>query len=175
MMIRTICLSVACGLLGLALNPAALAAEKADPKKEAEAVVRAFNAAFTRKDIEGLAATLIEGGVQFDLRPAHADQTTPQGLTQEIRERWYGVTPILFAATESYTRQVEILDSHAAPDMATVWAKITTVMRMPKSSKPSTNVFTEVYLLVRTPQGWKIGAMMDDRATDSISIAGPAG
>jgi hypothetical protein len=145
-----------------------------DPKHAAEAVVRAFNAAFGKKDIDGIAAQLVEGGVQFDLRPAHADQSAPQGLTQELREKWYGVTPILFAAAESYERKVEIIDSRATADMATVWAKVTTNMRMPKSDKVSSNSFTELYLLVHTPKGWKIGAMMDNRATDTLTTATPA-
>jgi hypothetical protein len=144
-----------------------------DPKQAAEAVVRAFNAAFAKKDIEGLAAQLVDGGVQFDLRPAHADQTAPRSLTQELRARWYGVTPILFAAAESYERKVEILDSRATADMATVWTRITTNMRMPKSDQVTSNSFTEVYLLVHTPQGWKIGAMIDNRATDQIATAAP--
>lgn len=150
-----------------------MAADKPDPRKEAEVVVQAFNAAFGRKDMEGIAATLIEGGVQFDLRPAHADQTEGHQIIQELRARWYGVTPILFAAAESYARKVEIIDSRAAPDMATVWARISTEMRSPGSAKPVTNTFTEVYFLVRTQEGWKIGAMMDDRATDAIRTAGP--
>lgn len=152
-----------------------VAADKQDPKKEAEAVVRAFNAAFGRKDIEGIAATLVEGGVQFDLRPAHADQTEGHQIIQELRARWYGVTPILFAAAESYSRKVEIIDSRAAADMATVWARISTEMRSPGAATPATNTFTEVYFLVRTQAGWKIGAMMDDRATDAIRTAGPSG
>lgn len=157
-----------------ALAGSAATAAGPDSRQEAEAVVKSFNAAFAKKDIEALVTHLIEGGVQFDLRPAHADQNAPQGLTQELRARWYGVTPILFAATESYARRVEILDSRASGDMATVWASITAEMRMPKTPKPSTNTFTEVYLLVHTPDGWKIGAMIDNRATDRLSTATPA-
>lgn len=155
-------------------SPSQAADASADAKKQAESVVRAFNAAFAKKDVEAVTAELLEGGVQFDLRPAHADQSAPAKLAQELHERWYGVTPILFAAAESYARNVEILDSRATADMATVWARITTEMRLPKSDKPSRNVFTELYLLVHTPQGWKIGAMMDDRATDRLATATPA-
>jgi ketosteroid isomerase-like protein len=161
-------MTCAVGLLSAAL-PAA-----ADSAKDAEAVVHSFNAAFARKDIEGLVAHFVDGGVQFDLRPAHADQTAPQSLVQGLKERWYGVTPILFAATASYNRKAEIIDSHAIEDMATVWSKTTATMLMPKSDRPSTNSFTEAYFLVRTPGGWKIGAMMDNRATDSLSTATPA-
>lgn len=170
---RTIVKGLALAWLLSASLPAP-AADAPDPKTAAESVVRAFNAAFARKDVEAVAAQLLEGGVQFDLRPAHADQAATQSLTQEIRERWYGVTPILFAAAESYVRNVEILDSRATTDMATVWAKITADMRMPKSDKVTSNTFTEVYMLVHTPRGWKIGAMMDNRATDRLATAAPA-
>jgi ketosteroid isomerase-like protein len=146
----------------------------ADPQADAIAAVQSFNAAFGRKDIDGLVAHCIDGGVVFDLRPAHADQSAPQSLTQELKEKWYGVTPILFAATASYTRNVEIIDSRATEDMATVWTKTTATTVMPKSGKPSTNSFNEVYFLVHTPKGWKIGAMMDNRGTDSLSTAAPA-
>lgn len=162
---------LAAAALAAALTWPAIAAETADPARDAEAAVRAFNAEFARKDVEGLAAHVIEGGVKFDLKPAHADQTA--SLTQEIKAHWYGVTPILFAATESYLRNVEIVETRAAPDMATVWTRVTTEMRMPKTDKPSRNTFTEVYFLVRTQQGWKIGAMMDDRATDKLATATP--
>jgi ketosteroid isomerase-like protein len=164
--------SVCAGSLLLGVGPAA--AEKPEPAQAAEAVVHSFNAAFARKDIEGLVAHFVDGGVQFDLRPAHADQTAPQNLTQELKERWYGVTPILFAATKSYTRTVQVVDSRASADMATVWTKTTAAMVMPDSDKASSNTFTEVYMLVRTPQGWKIGAMMDNRETDTITTAPPS-
>jgi hypothetical protein len=158
----------------LAFSSPAPAADTTDPKQAAEAVVRAFNAAFAKKDIDSIAAQLVEGGVQFDLRPAHADQAAPASLTQELRARWYGVTPILFAAAESYDRKVQILDSRATADMATVWARITADMRMPKSDKVTSNSFTEVYLLVHTSKGWKIGAMMDNRATDRLATTTPS-
>ena len=173
-MVRTASLIALTSALAIALTTPTAAADDSDPAKGAIAVVQAFNAAFGRKDVEAVVATLIEGGVQFDLRPAHADQNAPQGLTQELTARWYGVTPILFAGTESYLRKVKVLDSKATADMATVWAEITTEMRMPKSDKSSSNSFTEVYLLVRTPKGWKIGAMIDNRATDTITTGAGA-
>lgn len=162
--------ALACSISMVLATPLALA----DPQADAIAAVKSFNAAFGKKDIEGLVAHCIDGGVVFDLRPAHADQSAPQGLTQGIKEKWYGVTPILFAATASYTRNVEIIDSRATEDMATVWTKTTARTVMPKSDNPSSNSFNEVYFLVHTPKGWKIGAMMDNRATDSISTAAPA-
>lgn len=154
------------GLLATAQAPAA---PTPDPRKEAEAVVHAFNAAFGRKDVEAVVAQILPGGVKFDLKPAHADQGGDHKIIQELQEHWYGVAPVLFGAVQSYTRKAEIVDTHAAPDTATVWARVTTEMRAAGAPKASTKTFTEVYFLLRTPQGWKIGAMMDDRATDSLT------
>ncbi|WKZ13776.1 MAG: hypothetical protein QY320_07435 [Gammaproteobacteria bacterium] len=172
-MSRAAMYSVTGAILAFGFATHGMAATPADATKDAIAVVQAFNDAFSRKDVEGLVANLIEGGVQFDLQPAHADQGASQGLTQELIARWYGVTPILFAGTESYLRKVKVIDSKATAEMATVWAEITTEMRMPKADKTNANTFTEVYLLIHTPKGWKIGAMMDNRATDNISTSGP--
>lgn len=140
----------------------------------AEAVVHEFNAAMSDKNIDRMLACLLEKGVQFDLKPAHADVATgPHQIVQPLRERWAAVTPIVFSATKSYSRTAEIIESQVSPDIATVWARVTAVMQMPKAESASTKVFTEVYFLIRTPDGWKIGAMVDDRGTDSIATAGP--
>ncbi len=157
-------------LLAIAFDPAAAVA---DPRQEAEAVVLAFNAAFAKKDVEGVVSHVLPGGVKFDLKPAHADQSGDHKLVQELQEHWYGVAPILLGAVQSYTRKPEIIDIHAAADTATVWARITTEMLPPGAKKPTVRNFTETYFLVRTPQGWKIGAMMDDRATDNLTTGAP--
>jgi hypothetical protein len=162
--------SAACTLTW-ALSGCGGTADTDDTRRQAEATVLGFNGAFAGKDIEQVAAWLVEGGVQFELAPAHAG--TSQALAQEIRAKWYGVTPILFAATGSYSRSVEILDSRVAPDMATVWARVTSRTRLSESAEPSVRAFNEVYLLVRTPQGWRIGAMINDRATDKLAVAQP--
>lgn len=152
----------------------ATAANPPDPRKEAEAAVLAFNAAFGRKDVEAVVAQVMAGGVKFDLKPAHADQAQQEHkIIQELQEHWYGVTPIVFGAAKSYTRKAEILDTHAAQDMATVWARVTTEMLPPGAPKANKTIFTEAYFLVRTPQGWKIGAMMDDRGTDKLVTGAP--
>ena len=44
-----------------------------------------------------------------------------------------------------------------------------TVERSGKSRKDS---FSEVYLLVRTGNAWLIGAIADNRGTDSLSLGG---
>lgn len=143
------------------------------PQSAAEVVVHEFNAAMSSKSIERMLACLIGQGVQFDLRQAHADQAAgTHQIVQSLNDRWTSVTPILFNGTQSYIRTAEIIHSQASPDIATIWARVTAVMQMPKAESASTNTFTEVYFLIRTPDGWKIGAMVDDRGTDSIATAG---
>lgn len=165
-------------LLAALLSAGAVVADTPpDPRKDAEAAVLAFNAAFERKDVADITAQVIAGGVKFDLRPAHAGQVQQEHkLIQELHSHWNAVTPIVFSAASSYTRKAEILETHAAADMATVWARVTAEMLAPGAPKASKTVFTEVYFLVRTPQGWKIGAMMDDRGTDRLvtNAPGPA-
>ncbi len=144
------------------------------PQPAAEAVVHEFNAAMSSKSIERMLACLIGQGVQFDLRQAHADQAAgTHQIVQSLNDRWTSVTPILFNGTKSYIRTAEIIQSQASPDIATIWARVTAVMQMPNAENASTKTFTEVYFLIRTPDGWKIGAMVDDRGTDSIATAGP--
>ena len=144
------------------------------PQPVAEAVVHEFNAAMTSKSIDRMLACRLDNGVRFDLRPAHADQAAgTYQLVQPLRERWTSVTPIVFSATKSYTRTAEIIHSQTSPEIATIWARVTAVMQMPNAESASTKTFMEVYFLIRTPNGWKIGAMVDDRGTDRIATAGP--
>lgn len=162
------------GVVAVLLLPGTSLLAADDPQSAAEAVVHEFNAAMSSKSIERMLACLIGQGVQFDLRQAHSDQAAgTHQMVQSLNDRWTSVTPILFTGTKSYIRTAEIIQSQASPDIATIWARVTAVMQMPKAESASTNTFTEVYFLIRTPEGWKIGAMVDDRGTDSIATAGP--
>jgi len=124
--------------------------------------VLAFNAAFQGEDKDALIATLAQGGAQFTLRSQHED-LPPGQLQSEISGYWSVIAPVLFASTSSYRRQVEILDSHADGDLATVWARILTRSIRLGTTEPDLNEFTEVYLLIRNPDGWKIAAIADNR------------
>jgi hypothetical protein len=81
---------------------------------------------------------------------------------------------VLFSVTSTYKRVPKILDTRVEGDLATVWAQVAseTVERTGKSREAS---FSEVYLLVRSGNAWLIGAIADNRGTDSLSVASPAG
>ena len=134
-------------------------------------VVRAFNQAVTDRDQAGMLTHFADGGVQFNLRPAHGGlQTGP--LTSELKARWSMVAPVLFSATSSYSREVDVVDVHAAGDVATVWADIATQTVLASNGESSTEQFTEVYLVIRTADGWRIAAVADNRQPDDIDLGG---
>ena len=136
-------------------------------------VVKAFNAAITDRKNDAITAQLAKGGVQFTLRTAHAGMTgAPTGITSDLVAHWGMVTPLLFTVTSSYKRTPEIVDSRVDGEVATVWTRISTetVERDGKSRKES---FTELYLLVHSSDGWKIGAIVDNRGTDKRDISQP--
>ena len=135
------------------------------------AVVTSFNRAVTDRDMDSLLAHFMDGGVQFNLRPSHGGlQTGP--LTSELNARWSMVGPVLFSATRSYTRETDVVDVHEAGDVATVWVDVATETVLASNGETSTEAFTEVYLLVRTPDGWRIAGVADNRQPDDIGIGG---
>ncbi len=134
-------------------------------------VVTSFNRAVTNRDMDSLLAHFVAGGVQFNLRPSHGGlQTGP--LTSELVARWSMVGPVLFSATSAYTRDAKVVDVHTAGDVATVWVDVATRTVMASNGESSTEKFTEVYLLVRTGDGWRIAAVADNRQPDDIGIGG---
>lgn len=162
-------------IIAIALLPGASRAAGAKPAGAAPAdVVKAFNRAVSSRKLEDATALLAKGSVQYTLRAAHAGVTAgPGGITSDLRTHWSTIGPVLFSVTTTYTRVPEILATRVDGDLATVWTKVAseTVERSGKSRK---DAFTEVYLLVRAGDTWQIGAIADNRGTDSLSVA-PAG
>lgn len=138
---------------------------------EVARVVQSFNQAVTeRAELDAILAHFAPGGVQFTLRPSHQG-IMPEGLTTELVAHWSGVVPILFAATQAYVRQAEILDARVQGTVATVWASIRTETRLATAGDPNTETFTEVYLLVHNAAGWQIAAIADNRPPDDIDVS----
>ena len=158
---RVLCISIV--FLAFAFNPALTLADDTGPAD----TVRAFNAGISAKDRDAAVATLAEGGAQFTLRSQHGD-APPDRLQSEISEYWTIIAPVLFASTSAYRREVEILDTRIDGDLATVWTHTRTRSTRLGSTKPQVNTFSEVYLLIRTPDGWKIAAMADNRKATSL-------
>jgi ketosteroid isomerase-like protein len=156
-------------LLGAAWIVAAPAPQCAEPGPVD--VVRSFNEAITRRDLPAALALVANGSVKFTLHAAHAGMpAAPVGpVTGDLKAHWSQVGSLLFMVTKSYRREPAIIDTRVDGDLATVWAK-TASETVEREGKPSAEQFVELYLLVRTPDGWKIGAIADNRRTDAIAV-----
>ncbi len=110
--------------------------------------------------------------MQFSLRPAHTGLGTQQTLTTDLRAHWSTIGPVLMAATRKYSRRIEVIDSRAEGDIATVWTKTST--ETVRADKPATTTdnFVEVYLLVRKDNQWKIGGIADNRRPNDVGLGG---
>ena len=130
--------------------------------------VTAFNESISARDQDTALAQLAPGGVQFTLRAMH-EGTSPDKLVTPITPHWSMIIPVLFASTSSYARDVEVLSSEAHGDVATVWTRTRTESVRAGSDDAAVNEFTETYLLVNSPDGWKIAAIADNRRATSIA------
>jgi len=134
-----------------------------------DAVVSSFNQAITARDMDAAMAHFAPGGVQFNLRPSHGGLDTGP-LTAELEARWRMIGPVLFSATSSYTRTPKIVDTRVDGDVATVWVETSTNTVLSNSGEASSENFSELYLLLKTEQGWRIAGVVDNRQPDDIGI-----
>jgi len=169
----TVRILLACAIAGIAVLMAGGAGATADAADEAAAVVTAFNAALSKRDLGTATGLLAPGGVQLTLRPSHTGLGgQPQGaLTSELRGHWSTIAPVLYSATTSYSRRAEITGARADGDLATVWTRIATESVHPDKTTTRAK-FVEVYLLVRKDGAWKIAAMGDNRNASDVGLGG---
>ena len=110
---------------------------------------------------------IADGSVQFNLHSSHAELGEAAELTQDLAGLWSVVSAVLFTALESYERVVQPIDVEVERDVATVWTETQTVTLERGSDAPSVLDFTEVYLLLRLDDQWRIAATANNRpATD---------
>lgn len=143
----------------------------AAPADDAAATVLAFNEKVSARDLDGLLGLIAKGGIQFTLRPSHQGLET-DSISTELAPRWQMVGPVLFSATKSYSRKATVVDARAMGDVATVWVEIDSATVMASNNQARTDKFSEVYMLVRTTDGWKIAGVADNRQPDNIGIGG---
>ena len=101
------------------------------------------------------------------------EATGTGGITSDLKTHWKMIGPVVFSVTTAYRRVPEILDSRIDGDLATVWTKVTSES-VERGGKQRKDAFTEVYLLVHTADGWQIGAIADNRGTDSLPVSAAA-
>ena len=116
--------------------------------------------------------TLAEGSVQFQLRAVHPGMSDNPPLTADLRTTWQTVGAILFPMSDVYERKATVTEALAIGEVATVWANTTTHTVRKGKDEPMDLAFTEVYLLVLKPDGWKIAGIADNRMPDAIRVDG---
>ena len=157
-------------MVGIAIGAVSFADSSGAPS----AIVRSFNESLTRRDLEKALAFVAPGSVQLNLRPSHAGLgTAPDALTSDLRAHWSMIGPVLFSATQSYSRKVEVVNERTDGDLATVWTMTTTVSARPDAPQPRKDQFSEMYVLVRQAGEWKIGAIADNRKPNDVGLGGP--
>lgn len=144
----------------------------ADDAGDAAAVVEQFNSAITARDMETAMSTLADGSVQFQLRAVHPGMSDNPPLTADLATTWKTVAAILFPMSDAYERKATVTEVQAIGEVATVWANTTTHTERKGRDEPMDLEFTEVYLLVKKVDGWKIAAVADNRQPDNIPVAG---
>jgi ketosteroid isomerase-like protein len=161
-MLRVLCIAL---LLTATANPAA-----ADTHPAAQAVVT-FNQAVTARDMDTAMALLADGGVQFNLHPAHPGMPENPPLTEDMATMWKVVAAILFPSTDAYERQVQVTSMQADGELATVWTQTKTITHRKGQDEPMVLEFSEMYFLVnKDGSGWRIAATATNRPVDSIVV-----
>lgn len=145
-------------------------------ERSPDETVQAYNQALSKHNLDAALALIASGSVQFTLRSAHADipSTGPAGVTSDLKTHWSTVGPVVFGSTTVYSRIPKVVNTRIDGDLATVWTN-TATETVNKNGSKRTDSFSEVYMLVHTASGWRIGAVADNRGANKINTDAPAG
>lgn len=146
----------------LPLASCAPSPERRPEERAAADVVLAFNEAVTEQDVDAALSNVATGGVQLNLHASHAKMGEEAGLTQDLDALWRTVGAVLFSTLEAYQRTAEPVDVDVDGDVATVWTNTTTVAHGADGDETVLD-FTEVYLLLRLDEAWKIAVVANNR------------
>jgi hypothetical protein len=138
------------------------------PALDPAATVIAFNAAIPEGDLDTIVGLLADGGMQFTIKSPH-EGLVPEKLTTSIVPYWKMIAPVIATSTSIYEREVEIIDARQMGNIATVWAGIDTRSQFKGKEEIKTASYNHVYLLIQTPDGWKIASIADNRAIDNLN------
>jgi hypothetical protein len=146
-------------------------AESSDASHPAARVIIEFNDSVTNRDMDTAIGLLAEGSIQYQIQPAHPGMPEDQPLTADMPSMWKTVAAILFPTTESYERQVEIIDIRVDGELAVVWTQTKTVTHRKGVEELMVLEFSEVYFLVnKNDTGWLIAGNASNRPIDEIPV-----
>jgi len=153
--------------MALVLVFSASAAQAEAPATDPAAIVFAFNAAIPEGDLDTILALLADGGVQFTIKSPH-EGFVPEKLTTSLVPYWKMIAPVIATSTSIYERDVEIIDARQMGNIATVWVGIDIRRQLKGKEEIQSSSYNHVYLLIQTPDGWKIASIADNRAVDTL-------
>lgn len=146
-------------------------AETGNDAHPAALTILKFNEAVTSRDMDTALSLLADGGIQFNLHPAHPGMSVDHPLTEDMPTMWKTVSAILFPTTDSYERKIQIDNVHSDGELAVVWTQTTTVTYRKGKTEPMVLNFTEMYFLVnKDDTGWLIAGTATNRPIDSIPV-----
>lgn len=155
-------------LIGLFAAPV----QAADAGHPVAQVVSDFNAALSKLNVDGALALVADGGVQFQLRPAHPGMPLDHPLTEGMVELWQTASAILLPNTASYTRKITIKNIVVDGELAVVWTDTHVETLMKKAAAPRVHDFSEMYFLINKDNtGWKIAGAATNRPMDSLDVS----
>ncbi len=158
-------------LLFLTISLGSLSAASESEHSKITSVINTFNESLSAKNLDGMLSTFAPGSVQLTLRAAHAEMAVGDGISSDLKTHWSTIGPVLFTTMKSYTRTATIADIQVDGDVASVWTRINTVSVALGADQSRQSEFTELYLIVNAGNGWKIGAVADNRKPDSMIIS----
>ncbi len=146
--------------------------QAADTEHPAARVVSDFNAALSVLKIDDALALVADGGVQFQLRPAHPGMPLDHPLTEGMVELWQTASAILLPNTASYTRTITIKNIVVDGELAVVWTDTHVETLLKKAAAPRVHDFSEMYFLINKDNtGWKIAGAATNRPMDSLDVS----
>ncbi|MGD9597741.1 MAG: hypothetical protein AB7G76_06905 [Steroidobacteraceae bacterium] len=143
------------------------AAPTATPTAAPVAVIHAFNAAISGRQLDQALATLAPGAVKFNFGSAHRFSAPPGGaepLTSDLAVQWRTVAPVLYAANQRYLREIVAATAHIEGDLATVWARVRTTSEA-RDGNRTVLEFAESYILKLDDGVWRIAGVANARPT----------
>ncbi len=153
----------------MSMLAAGVASAEEGDAAQVRGVVEMMNRAVTERDLPRLLSSFAEGSVNIDLFPVHRySAATGEGndavKTANLHERWQAVAPILFATTKVYRRTIRAMDVHVDRGMAVAWLDVETeTLSTKEGATTKTNRFSEICILRRYDDGWKIVALTNNR------------
>lgn len=142
-------------------------ADNAEDVIAIQAVMNDINEAITEGQSEQLIKYFATGSIKIDLFKAHdssQEMAETDVETHKLKDRWRAVLPMLHNISSVYERKVTNINIQLDGDMAVAWMTIETKMVIKVSDEIKKNDFTEIALLKKINNQWKVASLTNNRS-----------